>query len=153
MKKRISSLLLAFLLLFTFSLFPAQAADRPYVTSNYIDLGNGYGVKTTITIYFKSENTKGPVQFITASKDRTYTLNGTEIATITITATFSYNGVTSWVNSSSVSKSVASGWTYSGENITNSGNTASVTATLSRPTYNQVPVYTSISCSAAGVIS
>lgn len=115
------------------------------------DLGNGFTVENIIIIEEES-SLLSLMSTKTATKQSVYKLNGTEIATVSITASFGYDGSASWVNSASVSKSVSSGWTYSDESISTSGGTATVAATLKKFPYN-VNVYTYISCSPDGDIS
>lgn len=152
MKKRTIVIFLTFLMIVTMSTITSRADYVPEendVTITY--WGNGFTVESTIVI----EHEILPLSAMstkTATKKDVYKYNGTEIATVSITASFGYDGSASWVNSTSVSKNISSGWTYSNENITTSGGTATVTATLKKFPYN-VSVYTYISCSPNGVIS
>lgn len=80
--------------------------------------------------------------------------NGEEIATATLTATFGYDGSDAWVVSSSGSHTVEPGWSYSGERISHSGGTATLTATIkSTKGLGQFPVNISLTCSKDGDIS
>lgn len=152
MKKRIITIFLVVLM--TAALL-APAANADYILKNAVtvtDLGNGITVESTIFI----EEEASPLSLMStkkATKQDVYKNNGTEIATVSITASFGYDGSTSWVNSASVSKSVASGWKYSNEDITTSGGTATVTALLKKTGVVTVNVYTYISCSPDGDIS
>lgn len=143
-----------------FAVIMVVALFSPISQANYVpeendvtvtDLGNGFTVEGKI-ILEKDISSLSLMSTKLATKKDVYKINGTEIATVSITASFGYDGSTSWVNRASVSKSVSSGWTYSDENITTSGGTATVTATLKKFPYN-VNVYTYISCSADGDIS
>lgn len=152
MKKRFISLCLVAVL--SLALFiPAHAEYIPEESvSSVIVMGNGITVEITLIVHNTSTVSRA-ASTKTASKTAVYKYNGAEIATIVIDASFGYNGTSSWVNSASVSKSVASGWTYSGESLTNFGGTATVTATLSKLFTPNVNVNTSITCSPAGAIS
>ncbi|MCI8869390.1 MAG: hypothetical protein HFF39_02415 [Lawsonibacter sp.] len=79
--------------------------------------------------------------------------SGRIIATVTLDASFGYDGSRAWVNSASATHSTNSGWSYGGESISKSGGTVTLTATLSKPLYNDIPVSISITCSPSGVIS
>ncbi len=153
MKKRIFIVCLVALMTVTFLAPAAQAAYTPdEVFSSVEVLDNGVTIETTLVIHgsidiLRSTSSK------TATKTDVYKYNGTEIATISLTANFGYDGSSSWVNSSSVSKSIASGWTYSGENLSSSGGTATVTASLKKFLITTVGVNTSITCSPTGAIS
>lgn len=152
MKKRFISLCLIAVL--SLALFiPVHAEFIPEESvSSVIVMGNGITVEITLIVHNTSTVSRA-ASTKTASKTAVYKYNGAEIATIVIDANFGYNGTSSWVNSSSVSKSVASGWTYSGESLTNFGGTATVTATLSKLFTPNVNVNTSITCSPSGTIS
>lgn len=129
----------------------AVQADYTLETVKGTDLGNGVTVESTITVY-ESVSPLSVMSTKSATKTDVYKYNGTQIASVSITASFGYDGSSSWVNSASVSKSISCGWTYSNEDITTSGGTATVTATLKKFP-SDVSVYTYISCSPSGVIS
>lgn len=89
------------------------------------------------------------------SADRTHTvrLNGKIVAEVTLSATFGYDGKTSWVTSASGSHSTHDGWSYEGEKITKSGGTARLTAKLTHSRYEDAPINISITCTPTGQIS
>lgn len=153
MKKRIISICLTVILTTAVLAPAAQAANiQDEIFSSVTDFENGVTVETTLVIQgsnslLKATSTKS------ATKIDVYKYNGTEIATVSLTASFGYDGSSSWVNSSSVTKSVASGWTYSGESLTSTGGTAKVTATLTNLLTLSIAVDTSMSCTATGTIS
>lgn len=134
----------------------ATAAQAEYMPEEAVTtvtaLGNGITVESTVTIH-GSVSAFSTMETKKATKTDTYKRNGTQIATVSITASFGYDGSSSWVNSASVSKSVSSGWIYSNESITTSGDTAAVTAILSKIGVASIDVYTYISCSPDGEIS
>lgn len=128
----------------------ATCSAQEYTVTKVQDLGNGVTVETVVTVedaLFRSYTRR-------ASTKNTYKNNGTEIATVTLTATFGYDGSDAWVVSSSGSHTVESGWSYSGERISDSGGTATLTATIkSTKGLGQVPVDISLTCSKNGDIS
>lgn len=152
MKKRIITMALIVLMTATFFAPAANADCAPAKNAVTVtDLGNGITVESTTFI----EEAFSPLSLMAtkkATKQDVYKCNGSQIAIISITANFGYDGSSSWVNSASVSKDISSGWTYSNEDITTSGGTATVTATLKKFPYN-VAVDTYISCSPDGEIS
>ncbi len=153
MKKRFISMCLLILVTAALLAPTAQAAyAHNEIFSSVEILDNGVTIETTLIVH-ASNGTPRSTSSKSATRNDVYKYNGTEIATISLTAKFGYNGTSSWVNSSSVSKSVANGWTYSGESLTNFGGTATVTATLSKLFTPNVNVNTSITCSPAGAIS
>lgn len=87
------------------------------------------------------------------SKTQNFRSNGKVIATVTINADFGYDGSSAWVNSASATHSTGDGWTYGGESIKKSGNTATLTATLNKTLQGNIAVSLSITCSPSGVIS
>lgn len=152
MKKRIMTLCLMALMVVTMLVPTAQAVYIPEEVITVVDLGNGVTVESILTVHeslaaFSTMATK------TVTKNDVYRVGGQEVATISLTASFGYDGSTSWVNSASVTKSIASGWTYSNENLTTSGGTATVIAILKKSGITTTNIYTYISCSPNGDIS
>ena len=126
-----------------------SAMARQEVHTSVTDLGNGITVERTITVNELSRSSTKK-----ASSVNTYKNNGEEIATVTLTTTFDYDGTRAWVISSSGSHSVESGWTYKNENITNSGGTSRLTAELKSTTgLGRVPVDIDLVCTKNGEIS
>ncbi len=158
MKKRVITMCLMALMIVTMLAPAVQANYMPEeVIISIADLGNGITVESTITVH-ESISTFNMMATKRATKKDVYKVGGQEVATISLTASFGYDGSSSWVNSASVTKSIASGWTYSNEDITTSGGTASggtatVTATLKKTGVTTTNVYTYISCSPDGEIS
>lgn len=152
MKRRIITICLMALMMVTIPVPAAQAEYMAEEIAAAVDLGNGVTVESTITVHetisaFSATATKS------ATKQDVYKVGGKVVATISLTASFGYDGSTSWVNSASVTKDIASGWTYSNENLTTSGGTATVTATLKKSGVTTTNIYTYISCSPDGEIS
>ena len=148
MKKKLSVILTAALLVCAMVL-PASAAQETYcqIETIYTDFGP-VEVKTVITVY------ESPTRSSTKSADiaRTFIYDGSTIAVVTLYATFGYNGSSAWVISTSSSHTTYNGWSYGNENITTSGGTATLTATLTK-LFNRAPVNISLTCSPTGQIS
>ena len=131
--------------------FPARiAATGPY----YEAKGNNtipelVSVKTIVSVTTNNSYGKGSG---TVDITKSYSYNGNEVASVTLTVTFGYNGSSAWVISRSVSKNLSSGWSYSGQNISITGGTVSLTAQLSKNTIH-IPVDISVTCSPSGEIS
>lgn len=148
--KRLSSLVMAGLLVFC--LVPAASAtvadvnQQAYTVEN---LGNGITKKTTIIV-------KTSLSRATHTKEVTsyneFELRGVVIGNVDLTVTFKYDGNRSWVDGTSYSKSLASGWTYTNHNIQTFGGSARLTANLKKSPYT-VPVDISVKCSPSGDIS
>ncbi|MDR1158181.1 MAG: hypothetical protein LBK75_07735 [Oscillospiraceae bacterium] len=124
----------------------AQTTDIEY-------LGDGITVETTITVHSSllRSSTKS------ATRASTYKDNGTTIATVTLNATFGYDGSSAWVVSASASHWVASNWTYENQSISTTGATARVTATLKKwlgsTSTGTASVNSALTCSAGGTVS
>lgn len=149
-KKR-STIVLSILLLFSVLPLSRQASAAESVESTSVvieDLGNGYTVETTTTVYADQVR----VSKKSANAKSVYKHDGKEIATVILYATFSYNGTTSSVESTSYSKTTAFGWVYRNHNIATSGGRATLTATLSS-LIGSVAVNVSLYCSPTGNIS
>jgi hypothetical protein len=122
-------------------------------TTTVEHLGDGITVETTTTVHnsLLRSSTKS------ATRTSTYKDNGTSIATVTLNATFGYDGSSAWVVSASASHWVASNWTYESQSISTTGATARVTATLKKwlgpISIGSASVNEALSCSASGTIS
>lgn len=131
--------------------FPASAAEQNTYKDTEI-IHTEYGnieVDTTLVIYdslFRS-NTKS------ADKIHTFKYGGTQIAEVTLSATFGYDGKTAWVVSTDSSYTTSNGWSYRNEEISTSGNTATLTASLYKLLDGTIPVNISISCTPTGQMS
>lgn len=146
MKKKISMLLAAVLML-TLTLATTGFA---YEYEETTDLGNGITVETSLTVHHSllRDNTQ------TASRTSTFKNNGVLIGTVTLTATFGYDGSRAWVESASGSSSMESGWSYRNQSISKSGGTATLTADIKNTSIGGVvPVNISLTCSKNGTIS
>lgn len=164
--KKFSAVALAGLLtLFLLPTPKASAAYAPAPTETRYSveaLGDGITVETTTVIYdlpasagtFSSDFMNSAASSSSKRVSRTSTIkhSGTTIATITLNAAFGYNGSSSWVTSTSYSKTTSLGWVYTNHNIGTSGGTATLSAIL-LSLIGSVPVYISITCSPSGAIS
>jgi hypothetical protein len=145
------SFLIVLSALFLFSLFsvPKSFAAGTPASVEIEDLGNGFTSETVWTIYPATARSSYNV---TGKAERSYKYNGSEIATITFTVKFSYNGTSSSVVSTSYSKSLTSGWSYTDHKITTSGGSATMTGNLKKSSLS-VPVRINITCSPTGTIT
>lgn len=153
--KKICSTIVALVLVFCAMTFSqAQAANDPETLFYVEDLGNGITVETTITIYPGVTRN----QSTSAISSSEFKNNGVWIATVSLKAYFTYNGITAGVTGTEYSKSLASGWSYTNHKITttnvssSSGGTATLTATLKDFPIN-VPVRLSLHCAPNGAIT
>lgn len=148
MKKVVSCILAAFLLVAAAIPCFAAEAEPAVVSVLEEDLGNGVQCVTTVymdSLQVRSNQCQGHV-----AKD--YSFNGKVVATVVLTATFTYDGSTAKATGAYGSHSVASGWSYSGESTWCSGATARLTATVSGSGHS-IPVSLSLTCSTSGTLS
>ena len=151
MKKRSFVLALVILLVGVLTI-PASAAEPEVVYESELVWVDGYGeveVETATTVYdsVMRSSTK------TASKSKTYKSEGTVIATITLKTTFGYDGSNAWVSSTNVTKSLSTGWSYSGQSIDKNGGTVTLTAEVYKLLVGTIPVEITMTCSPNGTIS
>lgn len=140
---------LAFSLLSVPKAFAADTTAEPETVSAVTeDLGNGFTATTTISV--EPSIARASTKKATISRD--YKYNGDWIATISMTATFSYSSSSVSVTSATHSKSLASGWSFSNATIKKSGGTATLTGDLKKSVFD-VPVSMSLTCSKTGEIS
>ena len=86
-------------------------------------------------------------------KTQTVKVNGTVVATITLKATFGYDGSSAWMVSASTTKSTSGGWSYGGQSIVKNGGTVTLTAKLTKDKNDDIPISISMTCSPTGAIS
>lgn len=113
-----------------------------------IDLGDGLTIEYTIT----ESNPNARASTRTATKTANCKRDGITIATIKLTATFSYTGSSATCTSASSSYTMYDGWSYSNRTTTRSGNTATTSAKLSK-WLDHANVTITMTCSNSGVIS
>ncbi|MCI8688663.1 MAG: hypothetical protein HFF57_10250 [Lawsonibacter sp.] len=148
--KKISSLSLISLFLMYMLVLPAQAVSSTYQEKEVIhsELGD-IEIETITTTYSSVSRSSGR----NADRTKTVRFSGEVIAEITLSVTFGYDGKTSWVSSASGSHTTYGGWSYGDEEITKSGGTASLSATLSRLLHRDILIDISLTCSPTGQIS
>ncbi|MDR1157625.1 MAG: hypothetical protein LBK75_04870 [Oscillospiraceae bacterium] len=152
-KVKVLACCLAMLCLMSVSVFSYAAEPGDAQTTDIEYLGDGITVETTTTVHnsLLRSSTKS------ATRESTYKDNGTTIATVTLNATFGYDGSSAWVVSASASHWVASSWTYENQSLSTTGATARVTATLKKwlgsILVTSASVNIPLTCSASGTIS
>lgn len=151
MKKKTLMLLVLAMLIGIFTI-PASAAAQPNSEETEVIYVEGLGEVTVTTVTQVQEAGMRSSQK-SASKARKFEYDGKEIATVTLKATFGYDGSDAWVISASGTKSISSGWSYSGQSIDKDGGSVSLTATLSKGIGMKVPVEITMTCSPSGTIS
>lgn len=151
MRKKVLFLLVLTLLVSILSV-PASATEK---TGNvetetiYVD-GLGEVAVTTVT-QEQSMGLRSTKKSV--SRVQKYKYKDQEIATVTLEAEFGYDGSDAWVISASGTKSISSGWSYSGQSIDKNGGSVSLTATLSDGISAKIPVEITMTCSPSGTIS
>lgn len=147
--KKFISLFLACLM--CFMVLPVNASsEQVYRESEIIHTEDGdIEVETILTVYPSVARNST----ISADKTKNYYADGIKIATVTLSATFGYDWVGSWVDDASSSYSTYDGWSYKNESISTSGSTARLSAKLTKPLYSSHSVSISLKCSADGTVS
>ena len=107
-------------------------------------------IETTLIVYDSFFLTSSEKH---ADKIKEIKLNDSLIATVTLSATFGYDGESAWVKSADSSHTTSAGWLYSNENITSNDSTASLSALILHLSFGTIPVSLSITCSPTGAIS
>lgn len=132
---KIISILVATILIFSFSITADASeinvnpdANSTYEDSNIIDLGDGYTIKVKDTEIISNSRIMSKTAVRTAECE----YDGKIIATIKLTATFTYNGATAYCTDVSSSYTMNDGWTYSNRSTTRVGDTATTSAKLSK---------------------
>lgn len=144
------SYLLSLILMVGLMIPSVYAAPDVYQETSVIHTEFGdFEIESTITVYDSILRSSGRQ----ADKSISIKNNGKVIADVTLSVTFGYDGKTAWVSSASGSHTTYDGWSYSGEKISKSGGTATLTASLFKLTEGTVSVNTSLTCSPTGQIS
>lgn len=153
--KKICSLLLSIVFIFCALPIPrANAADEQETFTYVEDYGNGIQAETTVTIYPPTARNNST----SAASSSNFTNNGKWIATVTLKAYFTYNGMTAGVTGTEYAKLLASGWSYTNHKITTTtlstsdGGTAVLTAILKDPPIN-IPIRLGLHCAPDGTIT
>jgi hypothetical protein len=123
-------------------------ASSLYNINEKIELENGNTVDYELTIF--PSDTRSNIK--TATKTATCKRNNKTVATIKLSATFTYTGSSATCTSASSTYSMEGGWSYSNRTTTRTKNTASTSAKISKNNeYFNAGV--TITCSNSGVIS
>ena len=152
------------LLLISIMLFPTKASASSDQTRDYQEIiidGEAYRVETIITESLQENpgSTKGVSQSKTATKTQNYLdANNNVLWSVSITATFTYDNVTSQCTSCSHNaSSYASSWSIKSSSSSYSGNSATATATATHADFlwitHDYTMSVTIYCSPTGVIS
>lgn len=158
--KKLFSCVLAFAMVFSLSIpcFAQEISTQKVQSSSATteNLGNGLTVETKTTVY-NTYSAMALASTRSATRTKTYKANGSTVATVTLKASFGYDGSSAWVKNKSVSHSTASGWSYGSESLEASGDTAYLSAVLTQRsgiiTIGTVDVDISLTCSPSGQIS
>ncbi len=148
MKKLITILTTLALLLNLSIISNAANPDISRKNIEVVDLGNGMTIEYEITELpsVARASTK------TAAKTATCKADGIVVATVKLTATFSYTGSSATCTSASATYTTYSGWSASNKSTTRSGRTATTSAKISKG-LDHAYITTTMSCSNTGVIS
>lgn len=150
MRRRIFAFLIGALLLCTAVLpcaaaQPASSVQQSVIHTEYGDIV----VTTTLTVYDSAARASTK----SADKIRTVTYQGQTVATVTLSATFGYDGKSAWVEEASASHDTSGGWSYGSEKIDTDGSTAALSARLTKSSFAPVDFTLSMSCTPSGKIS
>lgn len=150
MKKLISFLtMLGLILSITGFCFAAEPQIESQITT-VETLEDGTIVETVFTVYRNMART----QVRDARTVKTYKeSDGTKMASVTLNAEFYYDGSDAWVTDSYSDVTEYNGWNYGSERISESGNTARLSATLTKSGEDGKSVSAWLSCSANGTVT
>lgn len=148
MKKNLTLMAVLFCLIFTMALPVGAASQVVSETETVVTVCGDFEIEETLVVYSAARSSTK-----SASKSQTIKYDGVVIANVTLNATFGHDGKTAWVVSANTSRTTYNGWTYGSENISKSGNTASVSAMLRNSNARNTPVNISMTCSPSGSIS
>lgn len=151
MKKKLS-VFLVLTLFVCMMMIPASAASPAVqLETEIIHTEDGdIEIETSSAIYRSLLRSSSSVK---VEKTQTVKYNDEVIAIVTLTTTFSYNGTTARVTSTSSSHETYDGWTYKNEEITTSGGTAQLTAQLSKLFLRTLEITITATCSPTGDIT
>lgn len=150
-KKNIISVLLTVVMLFAMMPF-SGAANVERVTTETVDLGDGFTAKITTTVIIGSVQGRAGEQTAVGKKETDVIYNGSKIGEFKITGNFSYNGSSAWATSDSCSASAKSGYRYSGKSPSHSGATVRGSCTFTGNGANKY-VTLSLTCDRNGNVS
>lgn len=113
MKKSICTLLVAITVLFAMIPF-SSAVHTSTVTTEIIDLGDGYTGEVTTTVYSRSQ-LRSVNETVRGEKNLNVKYNGSKIGEFSLFGDFSYTGTSAKAISDSWSASARSGYSYDGD--------------------------------------
>ena len=159
-------LCLVLLLCLSLSIFPGASASADIGESPVEVIRHADGSYTLVTIEAASEACSAKtaeIDNVTATKSgsKTYThynSSGVQLWSATLTASFSYNGITASCTSANCSVSISNNaWVVISKSCTKSGNTATANVTMGRQaagvTIQIIPITITLSCDANGNLS
>lgn len=136
-----------------------QQKNETVISVSEENLGNGFTMKTVTSVLKSNMGLLANVSSQSKTYRRTGVVehNGSRIGSITLTASFGYDGSSAWVNSMRTSHSIASGWSYENESTWKSGGTANMSASMIKRlafiTIAEADPSLSMTCSPSGQIS
>ncbi|MCI8856880.1 MAG: hypothetical protein HFH26_10110 [Clostridiaceae bacterium] len=150
-KKSLISVLLTVIMLFAMMPF-SGAANVERVTTETVDLGDGFTAEITTTVIIGSVQGRAGEQTITGKKETDVIYNGMEIGKLKISGNFSYDGSSARATSDSCSAYAESGYRYSGKSSSHSGATVRGSCTFTGNGANKY-VSLSMTCDRNGNVS
>ena len=127
--------------------FPPDASEQYGFTQ---ETESKFGMTVEYELVIFPSTTRSNVK--AATKTATCKRNGKIVATIKLTAEFTYNGSSATCTSASSTYSMSDGWSYSSRTTTRSGRTASTSAKISKNN-ECFHANVTITCSNSGAIS
>lgn len=149
--KKLISLITVFSLVFSITGFCFAAnptAESQTVTTATLE--DGTVVETVFTVYESLARSKMKSASVTNNYSDS---NGNKMASVTLNASFAYDGDDAWVLSSDSDVTEYNGWSYGNERITEGRGTVKLTAKLTKSGHTSQNVSMSLSCSANGTIT
>lgn len=149
--KKLCSFFMVLTLLFSITGF--CFAVNPEIETQEITvetLEDGTVVETVFTVYRNFARAQTKSAYVTKTYKES---DGTKAATVSLNVTFSYDGNDAWVRSSYTDISEYNGWNYGSERISESGNTVSLSASLTKSGEARKSVSAWLSCSANGTVT
>lgn len=150
-KKNLISVLLTVIMLFAMMPF-SSAANTECVTTETIDLGDGFTVEITTTTIIESVQGRAGVRTIMKSKTADVKSSGVLVGNFVLSGRFSYDGSSAWATSDSCSAYAESGYRYSGKSSSHSGATVRGSCTFTGNGANKY-VSLSLTCDRNGNVS
>jgi len=150
-KKSLISVLLTVIMLFAMMPF-SGAANVERITTETVDLGDGFTAEITTTVIIESVQGRAGVQTIRESKKSNVKSSGVLVGSFELSGRFSYDGSSAWATSDSCSASAEPGYRYSGKSSSHSGATVRGSCTFTGNGANKY-VTLSLTCDRNGNVS